>query len=155
MPRAERLGDPWVILHPGATEWRGCALGRVDRPSIAIVVHPYLYATALARVFSDRGYDVTVPNLMTEEWDPSGRYDVVMTCLPLEVDGDPIRVDIPTHYEDHVRVSVSGVAVELHLDPIQPVRDLVRVLGSLVEHPSRSAAVTHLTSPDIRERHRR
>ena len=104
-------------------------------PSVAIVVYPYLYATALEELFRSRGFDVTAPDIMVDEWAPTQRYDVVVTTLPLAHEGEHIHVDLPDDYVRPVRISVSGITVETVMDGPQPVEDLLDLIAELVAEP--------------------
>ena len=103
--------------------------------SVAVVVYPYLYASALEGLFRSRGYDVTAPDIMVEEWEPTERYDVVVTTLPLAHEGEHIRVDLPHDYAEPVRISVGGIVVDQVMDQARPVEDLLELIGVLVAGP--------------------
>lgn len=104
-------------------------------PSVAVVVYPYVYATALESLFRSRGFDVTAPDIIVEEWEPTERYDVVITSLPLAHEGEHIHVDLPQDYDEPVRISVGGIVVERVMDPDRPVEDLLDLIGALVAVP--------------------
>ena len=104
-------------------------------PSVAIVVYPYLYATALEELFRSRGYDATAVDVMVEDWAPTRHYDVVVTSLRLVRDGGHIHIDLPDDYADPVRISVSGVSVETVMGGPHPVEDLLDLIGRLVAEP--------------------
>ena len=103
--------------------------------SVAIVVYPFLYATALGDLFRSRGYEVTAVDVMTEEWAPTEHYDVVVTSLPLERDGGHIHVDLPDDYLRPVRISVAGITVEKVMGGPHPVEDLLDLIGQLAAEP--------------------
>ena len=107
----------------------------VPSASVAIVVYPFLYATALGELFRSRGYDVTVVDVMVQEWDPATHHDVVVTSLPLEREGGHIHVDLPDDYAHPVRISVAGISVEKLMAGPHPVEDLLDLIGQLVAEP--------------------
>ena len=107
----------------------------VPSASVAIVVYPFLYATALGELFRSRGYDVTAVDVMVEEWAPTAHYDVVVSSLPLERDGGHIHVELPDDYVNPVRISVAGISVEKLMGGPHPVEDLLDLIGQLVAEP--------------------
>jgi hypothetical protein len=126
----------------------------VPPASVAVVVYPYVYASALESLFRSRGYDVTAPDIMVEEWEPTERYDVVVTTLPLAHEGEHIHVDLPQDYTEPVRISLGGIVVERVMDPDRPVEDLLDLIGGLVAGPIDLTADQLATLLDSHHRHR-
>ena len=123
--------------------------GGVPSRSVAVVVFPYLYATALERMLRARGFEVDAPDVMVEEWVPTKQYDVVLTTLPLDVEGGWFEVSLPDDYCHPVKVSAGGVAVELMLTSPDPIEDLLRVVDRLVQERPRAAAPALQSLGDI------
>ena len=120
---------------------------------VAIVVYPYLYATALEELFRTRGYDVTAVDVMAQEWAPAERFDVVITTLPLDRDGGHIQIDLPDDYAKPVRISVAGISVEKLMDPKRPVEDLLDLIGRFVAEPVDLTAERLVALAGDRHRH--
>ncbi len=102
-----------------------------ERPTILVMVVPYVLATAMETNLRGR-YNVVAPNLDAGETVPSMRSDAVLTIA-----GVPIREDIDTDviiqlpntsFEDPVMVTVNDHTAQVHVTLEHPMHDVEALL---------------------------
>ena len=102
-----------------------------DRPTILVMVVPYVLATALESILSGR-YNVVAPDLHAGETVPSMRWDAVLTIagVPMREDIDTgVIIELPnTSWQDPVFVTVNHRTARVHVTVEHPMHDVEAVL---------------------------
>ena len=102
-----------------------------DRPTILVMVVPYVLATAMEAILRGR-YNVVAPDLDAGEAVPSMRSDAVLTIagVPIHEDIDTdVIIELPnTSFEDPVIVTVNDRTAQVHVTLEHPMHDVEALL---------------------------
>ncbi|HEV2809434.1 MAG TPA: hypothetical protein VGV93_03430 [Acidimicrobiales bacterium] len=102
-----------------------------DRPTILVMVVPYVLATAMEAILRGR-YNVVAPDLDAGEAVPSMRSDAVLTIAGVPIRGDidtDVIIELPeTSFEDPVIVTVNDRTAEVHVTLEHPMQDVEALL---------------------------
>lgn len=81
-----------------------------------VAAWPHVYATALAAGLRGCGaYDVELADLEAPEWEPTDTFDAAITSMPVPRGWAEVIVELPTSFDDPLRVTIADVTVEMHL----------------------------------------
>lgn len=102
-----------------------------ERPTILVMVVPYVLATAMEANLRGR-YNVVAPDLDAGEAVPSMRSDAVLTIagIPISEDIDTdVIIELPnTSFEDPVIVTVNDRTAQVHVTLEHPMHDVEALL---------------------------
>ncbi|HEV2071836.1 MAG TPA: hypothetical protein VGR26_18795 [Acidimicrobiales bacterium] len=102
-----------------------------ERPTILVIVVPYVLATAMESNLSGR-YNVVAPDLDAGETVPAMRSDAVLTIagVPIREDIDTdLIIELPnTSFEDPVMVTVNDRTAQVHVTLEHPMHDVEALL---------------------------
>jgi hypothetical protein len=100
------------------------------RPTILVLVVPYVLATALASNIRPL-YDVVAPNLDAGETAPRLRWDAVLTlgAAPSQEDLSALVIGLPdTSFKEPVTVTVNHRRTYVRVSEEHPIEDVVALL---------------------------
>ena len=104
-------------------------MGRVDRPSVAVIAFPYLYTSVIADAVRRHGrYRVDAPDVLAGDWDIATPYDVVIASLPVPAEWGRSIIRLPEDFADPLSVSIGDLTVEIEVDEVRPLHGLLAVI---------------------------
>lgn len=102
-----------------------------ERPTILVMVVPYVLATALHFNLREH-YDVVAPDLDSGETIPSKRWDAILSVAGVPIPEDIVTgliIELPnTSFEEPVIVTVNDRTAPVHVTVADPIQDVAALL---------------------------